>query len=73
MVGVMESVEALIRKAAFEHIRRLTEIRQHLTAKDLAPGFTFAGERIPLVNLARECGRLLKIRLAPKLMRRSNS
>jgi len=49
----MESIDSLIRKAAFEHVRRLTEIRQHLTGKDLAPGFTFEGKRIPLVNPQR--------------------
>lgn len=45
--------EALIRMAAFEHVRRLSEIHDHLTAADLKPGFVFAGERIPLINPQR--------------------
>lgn len=49
----MGNTDSLIRAAAFEHIRRLTDIREHLAAKDLAPGFTFEGTRIPLVNPQR--------------------
>lgn len=45
--------EALIRMAAFEHVRRLNEIHDHLTAADLKPGFLFKGERIPLINPQR--------------------
>jgi putative restriction endonuclease len=42
-----------IRLAAFEHVRRLNEIHDHLAASDLKPGFVFEGERIPLVNPQR--------------------
>jgi hypothetical protein len=42
-----------MRVAAFDHIRRLNEIHEHLTAKELKPGFLFQGERIPLVNPQR--------------------
>jgi len=42
-----------IRLAAFEHVRRLSEVHAHLTATELKPGFVFAGERIPLVNPQR--------------------
>ncbi|WP_340116165.1 HNH endonuclease [Pelagibius sp. 7325] len=45
--------DALIRTAAFDHVRRLSEVHGHLTAKELNPGFTFEGERIPLVNPQR--------------------
>lgn len=43
----------MMRSAAFEHVRRLCEVRDHLTANDLKPGFVFHGERIPLVNPQR--------------------
>jgi putative restriction endonuclease len=46
-------VDTFIRMAAFEHVRRLTEIHDHLTATELKPGFIFGGERIPLVNSQR--------------------
>jgi hypothetical protein len=39
--------------AAFEHVRRLGEVHDHLTAAELKPGFVFNGERIPLVNPQR--------------------
>ena len=42
-----------IRMAAFEHVRRLGEVHDHLTADELKPGFVFEGERIPLVNPQR--------------------
>ncbi len=45
--------DALIRSAAFDHVRRLIETRDHLTASDLSPGFIFKGERIPLINPQR--------------------
>lgn len=48
-----EEADSLMRMAAFDHVRRLTEIHGHLTANDLQPGFTFNGERIPLVNPQR--------------------
>jgi putative restriction endonuclease len=45
--------DTLMRIAAFEHVRRLGEIHDHLTAKELKPGFVFNGERIPLINPQR--------------------
>ena len=45
--------DALMRMAAFEHVRRLGEIHDPLTAADLKPGFMFNGERIPLINPQR--------------------
>jgi len=44
---------ALMRMAAFEHVRGLSEIHDPLTAADLKPGFVFDGQRIPLVNPQR--------------------
>lgn len=49
----MNGIDSRIRTAAFEHVRRLSEMKQHLTAADLRPGFIFEGERIPLVNPQR--------------------
>jgi len=45
--------DTLIRLAAFDHVRRLCEINDHLTANELKPGFIFEGERIPLINPQR--------------------
>src|SRR5579862_7250049 len=45
--------DTLIRMAAFEHVRRLGEIHDHLTATELKPGFVFQGDRIPLINPQR--------------------
>ena len=42
-----------MRLAAFEHVRRLTEICGQLTARDLRFGFIFEEKRIPLVNPQR--------------------
>jgi len=42
-----------MRMAAFEHVRRLSEIHDHLTAKELQPGFIFENQRIPLINPMR--------------------
>ena len=42
-----------MRAAAFEHVRRLSETHDHLTAAELAPGFAFHGVRIPLINPQR--------------------
>src|SRR3984957_3999575 len=47
------SLDALMRVVAFDHVRRLNEIHDHLTATELKPGFIFQGERIPLVNPQR--------------------
>ena len=45
--------DTLMRMAAFEHVRRLGEVHDHLTANELKPGFIFEGERIPLINPQR--------------------
>lgn len=42
-----------LRMAAFEHVRRLGEVHDHLTARELKPGFVVDGERIPLVSAQR--------------------
>ena len=42
-----------MRMSAFEHVRRLSEIRDYLTANDLKPGFLFDGARVPLINPQR--------------------
>lgn len=42
-----------MRMAAFDHVRRLNKIYADLTAAELAPGFEFGGERIPLINPQR--------------------
>ena len=42
--------DTLMRMAAFEHVRRLNEVCDHLTANELKPGFVFAEERIPLIH-----------------------
>ena len=47
------SPDTLMRLAAFECVRGLNETHDHLTAKELKPGFLFRGERIPLVNPQR--------------------
>ena len=47
------SLDTLMRLAAFEHIRRLNEVHNHLTAAELKPGFLFRQERIPLINPQR--------------------
>jgi putative restriction endonuclease len=45
--------DTLLRIAAFERVRRLGEVHDHLTATELKPGFVFEGERIPLINPQR--------------------
>jgi len=42
-----------MRMAAFEHVRDLGEVHDHLTANELRPGFIFDGERFPLINPQR--------------------
>jgi len=53
MIVAPTTVDTLMRMAAFEHLRRLGEVRDHLTATELKPGFVFQGERIPLINPQR--------------------
>jgi putative restriction endonuclease len=50
---IADTPDTLMRIAAFEHVRRLGEIHDHLTATELKPGFVFQGERIPLINPQR--------------------
>ena len=50
---IAEDSDALIRLAAFDRVRRLDEIHDHLTATQLKPGFQVQGERIPLMNPQR--------------------
>jgi putative restriction endonuclease len=45
--------DTLLRLAAFERIRALSEMHDHLTASNLKEGFEFEGERIPLFNPQR--------------------
>ena len=42
-----------LRLAAFEHVRRLGEVHDHLTENELKPGFVFEGERVPIINPRR--------------------
>ena len=42
-----------MREAAILHVRRLLEVHGHLSSDHLKAGFTFQGERIPLVNPQR--------------------
>ncbi len=48
-----DAKDTSMRMAAFEHVRRLNEVHDHLTAAELKPGFVFDGERIPLINPQR--------------------
>src|SRR5947207_40992 len=48
-----DSSDTAMRMAAFEHVRRLSEIHDHLTAIELKPGFEFEDERVPLINPQR--------------------
>jgi putative restriction endonuclease len=45
--------DTLMRMAAFERVRSLSEVHDHLTRDELEPGFSYEGERIPLVNPQR--------------------
>lgn len=49
----LDAHDQRIRETAFVHIRRLNAVKDHLTSADLAAGFEFDGERIPLVNPQR--------------------
>lgn len=50
---ISDDLDREIRTAAFIHVRRMLEIRDPLTSEDLARGFPFRGERIPLINPQR--------------------
>ena len=45
--------DTLMRMAAFGHVLELSQIQNNISAEDLRRGFTFEGERIPLVNPQR--------------------
>jgi putative restriction endonuclease len=50
----LASSDAPLRQAAFDHVNRLAVLRGGvLDSADLASGFEFGGERIPLVNPQR--------------------
>ena len=49
----MPETDEVIRASAFAAVRRLAQVRGHLTARDLSPGFEVQGERIPLINPQR--------------------
>jgi len=46
-------LDALMRMAAFDQVRRLSDVHTHLTANELRPGFVFQGNRVPLFNPRR--------------------
>ncbi len=50
---IPEALDQQIRTAAFIQVRRMLELRDPLTSEDLARGFVFQGERIPLINPQR--------------------
>jgi putative restriction endonuclease len=50
---VDSALDAAIRRAAFDHLRALSAGRDYVTSEELARGFEFNGERIPLVNPRR--------------------
>ena len=45
--------DALLRTAAFERVKSLCEVHDHLTAAQLGEGFYLNGQRYPLVNPRR--------------------
>ena len=45
--------DAQMRLAAFEEVRRLIRVYEHLTAGELKPGFSWQGSRVPLINPQR--------------------
>ena len=45
--------DILMRLAALERVRLLSKLHDHLTQKELRSGFTFDGQRVPLVNPQR--------------------
>jgi putative restriction endonuclease len=47
------SLDQEMRLAAFRIVKRRLEIREQLTSEDLALGFDFRGERVPLINPRR--------------------
>ena len=45
--------DILMRLAAFKRVEMLSKMHGHLTHTELSTGFTFQGQRIPLVNSQR--------------------
>ena len=45
--------DTLMRMTAFTHVLKLSETQNNISAEELRRGFTFEGERIPLVNPQR--------------------
>lgn len=52
-IADLPEADARMRLAAFEQVRRLSEVHGHLTAAEFSLGFTFEGRRIPIVNPQR--------------------
>jgi len=48
-----DDLDTLMRMAAFEHVRMLASVHDHITNAHLTGGFIFGEERIPLVNPQR--------------------
>lgn len=67
--------DAALRLAAFEHVRRLSELHDPLRAEHLKAGFLVQGERVPLINPQRGIFKppqmrfLLSIKTVPKARR----
>lgn len=67
---LIDDPDATVRAAAFEHLRHLNQLHDHLTAATLANGFVFNGERVSLLTRARgifkpkQMSSLLSIRTA---------
>jgi putative restriction endonuclease len=53
MISNEKTDDALIRACAFEHVRRMTAIHGTLSSAQLREGFTWNGERLPLINPQR--------------------
>ena len=51
--GMPPDKDTLFRRAAFDHVSRLSEIQSNLSSADLKAGFMVQGERIPLINPQR--------------------
>ena len=50
---ISNDTDILMRLAAFERVRLLSKMHDHLTQKELRSGFVFDGQRVPLVNPQR--------------------
>ena len=53
MSGSHADLDSRMRVAAFERVKALSTIYNHLPAEEIRKGFTFEGRRIPLVNPQR--------------------